>query len=425
MKLPLSKKQADTKLNRRWREDRDAILEFNRSISLIVDAEALIASIATRIAERFSADRMIILRAAIDSDIFSVAFSAGYESEDLRSIHLTQHDRLVKWMLTNDTAMIVGLDPGVFNYMSRDERDMLTRLGVRVVVPLVALNRITGLVLLASKDKGWNLNSEDLSLLEMLASQAGIAFENAYLAEQQRDRLRRLYRAERLATAGQLASSVAHEIRNPLTAIRSTVQYLLGEFEEGHPKRSLIEGVIAEVDRIDRTVDGLLSLTRRVEFKSERIALREVMDHTLLLVSTQARNQGVDLEWTLPPTASYVLGDPSRLKQLFLNLVLNSLQAMPEGGRLSVSLKEKSGASSIESATSRKHVEVSITDTGPGIPRDNLDKIFDPFFTTRQGGTGLGLPISYSIARQHGGEMEIHSHENEGTTVMVRFPLIN
>lgn len=423
MKLPLSKKQTETKSNRRWREDREAILEFNRSISLIVDADALMSSIAARIAERFNADRIIILR-AFDSDIFSVAFSTGYESEDIRGIHLTQHDRLVKWMLTNDTAMVVGSDPGIFNYLSATERDMLTRLGVRVAVPLIALNRITGLALLSSNDRNWKLNSEDLSLLEMLASQAGIAFENAYLAGQQRDRLRRLYRAERLATAGQLASSVAHEIRNPLTAIRSTVQYLLGEFEEGHPKRSLIEGVIAEVDRIDRTVDGLLSLTRRVEFKPEKIALGEIIDHTLLLTGTQARNQTVHIEWASPSPSPCVMGDVSRLKQLFLNLVLNALQAMPDGGHLCLSMKEKAGASSMEGASSRKHIEVSINDTGPGIAQENIDKIFDPFFTTRQGGTGLGLPISYSIARQHGGEMEIRSREGEGTSVIVRFPLI-
>jgi len=423
MKLSLSKKRADTKSNRRWRDEREALLEFNRSISLIVDADSLISSIAARIAERFVADRIVILRAAIDSDIFSVAFSTGYESEDLRHIHLTQHDRLVKWMLTNDTAMVVGADSGVFDYLSQTERDMLARLDVRVSAPLIALNRINGLILLSSSRSDWKLTSEDLNLLEMLASQAGIAFENAYLAEQQRDRLRRLYRAERLATAGQLAASVAHEIRNPLTAIRSTVQYLLGEFEES-PKRSLIEGVIAEVDRMDRTVDGLLSLTRKAEFRPEKIALGEVIDHTILLVTTQARNQRVHIELVQPSASLYAMGDVSRLKQLFLNIILNALQAMPDGGRLEVALKEKSSGSSLDNAAIQKQAEVSIADTGCGIPQENIDRIFDPFFTTRQGGTGLGLPISYSIARQHGGEMEIRSREREGTSVTVRFPLI-
>ncbi|HEY7545179.1 MAG TPA: ATP-binding protein [Blastocatellia bacterium] len=398
---------------RRWRDDREAILEFNRSITLIVDPSALTASIAARLSERFRADRIVLLRAAPDSLLLEVAFSSGYNADDLKTVRLSQHNRMVKWMLTNESLLTVGSDPGVFNYLSEAERTMLTRLDTRVCAPLVALNHLTGLILLSSTQKDWNLNEEDLSLLEMLTSQAGIAFENAYLAEQQRERLRRLYRAERLATAGQLASSVAHEIRNPLTSIRSTVQYLLGEFPEDHPKRSLIEGVILEVDRIDRTVDGLLNLTRQVEFKPERISLDEVISQTLLLVSTQARNQRVEIRFSNPAASAHILGDASRLKQLFLNLILNSLQAMTAGGRLTIAIDE-----------GNRHAQVSISDTGCGIAAENLDKVFDPFFTTRQGGTGLGLPISYTIARQHGGEMEIKSQPGEGTTVAVRFPVV-
>ncbi|MEW6208057.1 MAG: ATP-binding protein [Acidobacteriota bacterium] len=397
---------------RRWQDDREAILEFNRSITLIVDPSALTASIAARLAERFRADRIILLRAAPDSLLLEVAFSSGYDADDLKTIRLSRQDRMVKWMLTNESLLTVGSDPGVLNYLSEAERSMLARFDIRVCAPLVALNHLTGLILLSSTQKNWSLSAEDLSLLEMLTSQAGIAFENAYLAEQQRDRLRRLYRAERLATAGQLASSVAHEIRNPLTSIRSTVQYLLGEFPEDHPKRSLIEGVILEVDRINRTVDGLLNLTRQVEFKPERIALDEVISETLLLVSTQARNQGVEIRFSNSANA-HILGDASRLKQLFLNLILNSLQAMTKSGRIDIELMEDS-----------RHAQVSIKDTGCGIAAENLDKVFDPFFTTRQGGTGLGLPISYTIARQHGGEMEIKSQPNEGTTVAVRFPVV-
>lgn len=408
-----AKKQQHSHSIRRWRDDREAILEFNRSITLIVDPSALTASIAARLSERFRADRIVLLRAAPDSFLLEVAFSSGYDPDDLKIVRLSQHDRMVKWMLTNESLLTVGSDPGVFNYLSEAERAMLTRLDTRVCAPLVALNHLTGLILLSSTQKDWSLSEEDLSLLEMLTSQAGIAFENAYLSEQQRDRLRRLYRAERLATAGQLASSVAHEIRNPLTSIRSTVQYLLGEFEEGHPKRSLIEGVILEVDRIDRTVDGLLNLTRQVEFKPEKIALDEVISQTLLLVGTQARNQQVEIRFSKYAASAHILGDSSRLKQLFLNLILNALQAMPAGGRLTISLGEDS-----------RHAQVSISDTGCGIATENLDKVFDPFFTTRQGGTGLGLPISYTIARQHGGEMEIKSQSGEGTTIAVRFPIV-
>jgi two-component system sensor histidine kinase AtoS len=256
----------------------------------------------------------------------------------------------------------------------------------------------------------------------MLTSLASVAFENANLYQQQRDRLRQLYRAERLAAAGELAASVAHEIRNPLTSIRSTVQYLLGEFDEGHAKRPLIEGVIAEVDRINQTVDGLLSLTRRVEFKAERLALGQLIEQSLLLVGTKARNQAVEIVWSPPSPDVYVSGDVSQLKQLLLNLVLNALQAMPEGGRLTIELSRKRGPDAV--GRDKTWAAVAIKDTGSGISANNLEKIFDPFFTTKQGGTGLGLSISYAIARRHGGELEINSRESDGTTVAVRLPLV-
>jgi len=380
------------------------------------------SSVAARLRELFGTDRVVILRALTDGGMFSIAFSAGYSAEELKSVHLGQQDRLAKWMQTNETILIVKEDESVLNYLSEQEREMLAQLGVRVAVPLVALNRLTGMLLLSSTRGDFNLSDEDLNLLQMLTSLASVAFENAYLYQQQRDRLRQLYRAERLAAAGELAASVAHEIRNPLTSIRSTVQYLLGEFSEEHSKRPLVEGVIAEVDRINQTVDGLLSLTRRVEFKPERLALSQLIEQSLLLVGTKARSQSVEVVWSEPSQEIYVSGDVSQLKQLLLNLVLNALQAMPQGGRLSIELTRKRAPDAL--GREKSWAEVTIKDTGCGIPADNIEKIFDPFFTTKQGGTGLGLSISYAIARQHGGELEIVSREGEGTTVAVRLPLV-
>lgn len=417
------KSQQQEPESRRWRKDRQAILEFNRSLALIVDPEALMASVAAKIRELFGTDRVLILRARTEGGLFSVAFSAGYQPDELRSVHLSQQDRLAKWMLTNETYMVVGRDAGVFAYLSAQEREMLTQLDARICLPLMALNRLTGIILLSSTRENWSLNDEDLSLLHMLTSLASVAFENATLYQQQRDRLRQLYRAERLAAAGELAASVAHEIRNPLTSIRSTVQYLLAEFDEQHAKRPLVEGVIAEVDRINQTVDGLLSLTRRVEFKPERINLGQLIEQSLLLVGTKARNQAVEIVWPAPAPDIYVSGDPSQLKQLLLNLILNALQAMTQGGQLRIELRAQQWPDAL--GRIKAWAEILVEDAGCGIPAANLEKIFDPFFTTKQGGTGLGLSISYTIARQHGGELEIQSSEGKGTTVAVRLPLVN
>jgi signal transduction histidine kinase len=421
VKYPRIKSQQQWR-NRRWRSDRQTLLEFNRSLTLIADPETLMASISARITELFGADRIIILRALSDGALFAVAFNIGYNADGLKDINLTHRDRLAKWLFKNETALVIDKDAGVLQYLSDDERKMLTRLDVKVCVPLIALNRLTGLILLSSTGGRLDLNEKDLSLLQILMSQASIAFETAYLYQGQRDRLRQLYRAERLAAAGQLAASVAHEIRNPLTSIRSTIQYLLGEFDETHAKYALVEGIISEVDRIDRTVDGLLSLTRRKEFKPERIVLAELLEQTLLLLRTQAHNQRVEITWREPGLPVCIMGDASQVKQLLLNLLLNAVQAMPGGGLLSVELGQK--PEPLGSGGEKIWALVSIADAGCGIPAENLDKIFDPFFTTKQGGTGLGLSTSYAIVRQHGGELEINSRENEGTTVAIRFPLV-
>jgi two-component system, NtrC family, sensor kinase len=407
--------------SRNQRDTRRIFQDFNRSIALIDDTDALITSIVDRIKELFGTDRVILLHAYPDSGMFSLAFSLGYDPEALKGVRMTQGDRLAKWLLTNETALIVYQDRGVLSYLSAAEREMLKRLDVRVCAPLLALNRLTGLMFLSSTHDGWALSKEDLNLLLVLVGQAGIAFERAYLSQLQRDRARRLYRAERLATVGQLAASVAHEIRNPLTSIRSTVQYLLREFDDSNPKRALAEGVIAEVDRIDRTVDGLLSLTRRTEFTPDKISFDDLIEQSLLLIRTQAQQQSIEILWDKPRQEVYVIADAAQIKQLMLNLVMNAMQAMPNGGRLRIELNAVATPSG--SPGEKDWAVLLIADTGSGIPAENLDKVFDPFFTTKPGGTGLGLSTCYGIARQHGGDLEISSRENEGTTVSVRLPL--
>jgi two-component system, NtrC family, sensor kinase len=406
---------------RNWSDIRKIIQDFNRSITLISDIDALIPSIVTRIKEIFGTDRVILLHAYPDSKVFSLAFSLGYDPEALTGVNLTPRDRLAKWLLTNETALVAEKDQGIMSYLSATEREMLERLDVRVCMPMLALNRLTGIMLLSSTQKEWSLSEEDLNLLVMLLTQAGIAFESAYLSQFQRDRMRRLFRAERLATVGQLAASVAHEIRNPMTAIRSTIQYLLREFDERNPKRELAQGLIAEIDRIDRIVDGLLSLTRRTEFTPSKISLAQLIGQTLLLIRTQAQEQAIEILCEEPPQDPHVMADAAQLKQLMLNLAMNAMQAMLNGGRLQIDLNVRS--QSLGLPGEKDWAVISIMDTGCGIPPDALDRVFDPFFTTKPGGTGLGLSTCYAIVKQHNGDIEISSHESEGTTVSVRLPL--
>jgi len=255
-------------------------------------------------------------------------------------------------------------------------------------------------------------------MLDLLASQASLAFENAALYRSQTERLNRLHRAERLAAVGQLAAGLAHEIRNPLTAIRSTMQYLLQGLTPGEARHQLVEELLSEVDRINSTLGGLLSLSRSGELRLIEIDLLVPLSLSLRLVQARADEQQVRLEPSLGREPLRVLGDTNQLKQVFLNLLLNALQSMPEGGRIAVTASPSGPATG-----AARWGQVRIVDTGQGIPSDQLRQVFDPFFTTKRDGTGLGLAICHGIIEQHQGEIRLESEEGRGTTAFVRLPL--
>ncbi len=400
---------------------RQAVQDFNRSLLLIVDPDALQASIAARLTELFGCDRIIILQLDPEKGRLCPTFSSGVDPGSVEASTLPRHGRLAKWLLVNETCLVVPQEPGVYDYLGDKEQEILALLQVRICVPLISLNRLTGIIMLGSRDPGWNPAPEDLKLLQLLASQAGLAFENAYLYHEQRERLRRIYRAERLAAAGQLAAGVAHEIRNPLTAIRSTIQYALQDYSETNPKRALLDELLTEVDRIDRTVDGLLSLTRLGEMVPEAVDVRDVLVQSLVLVSAQAQRQAVAIIQPHGSQRCRIMGDGSQLKQVFLNLALNALQAMPQGGKLEASVEER--RTELTPVASR-WVQIRISDTGVGIPPEHVDKVFDPFFTTKRDGTGLGLSVCHGIVQRHEGEIDLKSEVGKGTVVTLRFPAL-
>jgi signal transduction histidine kinase len=425
LKIPI--KRSDKRVRQRELA-RKTVQEFARSVALIVEPRSLSASLATRIQELFQPDRLVVFYLDLDRNLFSPTLTVGYSSVDVDGFFFKPNDRLIRWLQVNEACLIVPESREILEYLTTTEREALERLGVRVVVPLGSLHRLTGLILLGATDTQWQLGREEVELLETMGRQAGLALENSFLYREQQDRLQRLYRAERLAAASQLAASLAHEIRNPLAAIRSTIQYLLGDYHEGHPKRELISEVLGEVDRINRTLTGLLTLSRTHEAERVPVRLVEVLEHGLTLIATQARHQGVAIEKQFADGQLSVLGDATELRQLFLNLFLNSLQAMPSGGRLSVEavardMPDEARAGSKPSAFDSR-VEVRVTDSGCGIPAENIEKVFDPFFTTKRDGTGLGLSICHRIVERHEGEIGIESGVGEGTTVTVRLPLL-
>ncbi len=225
---------------------------------------------------------------------------------------------------------------------------------------------------------------------------------------------------DRLVSLGELSAYVAHEIRNPLTGIRTTVQFVGSKFKPSDTRREDLDDVIRELDRIEQIINGLLLFARPPAARPQPCDLRQVLERTLDLLEIQLGDAHVSLSRDYLAAGEeipLVYADPDLTHQVFVNLCLNAIQAMPEGGELQVTVGVR------RYRTRRSVVDVSFRDTGAGIPRELMEKIFDPFFTTRSMGTGLGLPISLQIMREVGGVITAKNNAGGGATLRVSFPV--
>ena len=385
--------------------------EFEAGVNLIEDCDQIARNFLGKIKEVCPTPKLVLLIHDADTGRFVPAAWSGLAEDEARAAAFPRDSRPAKWLKVNETHLEIARRPGVLDYLTPRETGLLQDLGIAVCYPLISMNRLIGILLVGTKRGGAPFTKLESSFITSLLPQAGIALENALLFKEQRERLRRMSRADRLATVGELAAGAAHEIRNPLTAIRSSLQYLEGKIpDEG--TRQLVRAALDETGRINEIVSALLSFSRPSDIVRERHDLRETLADSLELVSFQARTQKADLRRIFPDAPLFIRGDKAQLKQLFLNLFLNAIQAMPGGGALTVEALHRGGAKAV----------VSVADTGEGIPEENLDRIFDPFFTTKKTGTGLGLSICYNIVKSHGGEIEVKSKPGQGTTILVSLP---
>ncbi len=239
---------------------------------------------------------------------------------------------------------------------------------------------------------------------------ANVAVAFNTMAESLQRSLRELARKESLAAVGEFAASLAHEVRNPLTAIRVDLQRVEENLEPDSPLRMAQQRALREIARLDETVGRTLTKARRGDSGANLVDLRTAIRLAAEAAQPSFDNVGAQLRLTLPDRPLTVQGDLAALEQLFLNLLQNAAQAL-----------DRDGVAVVELTTGTEDVTVTVRDTGRGIPEDLLDRVFEPLFTTREGGTGLGLAICRRIAEMHGATLELESTESEGTTIRVRF----
>ncbi len=247
-----------------------------------------------------------------------------------------------------------------------------------------------------------------------------------------------LRRHERLATLGQLSAGIAHEIRNPLAGIGTSAQVLLRRFEPRDERARFVQVILEEVGRLDRIVTSLLQYARPRTPELRPLAIAPCIERVLELSSDAIAQAEVKVEVDVASRLGEVYIDGDLVTQVLLNVTLNAIQAMPSGGTLRYEVRRvrrrapprgpgrRAGDQGATEGMPRARLEyqqVRISDTGVGIPRGVLSKLFDPFFSTKPQGTGLGLSISQTIMQEHGGGIEVASHQGRGTTVLLNFPM--
>src|SRR5690242_13465141 len=221
-------------------------------------------------------------------------------------------------------------------------------------------------------------------------------------------------RQDRLAAIGRMAASIAHEIRNPLAAMRGSIQMLRSELDSDSSQAELMEIILRESDRLNRIITDFLSYARPRSLTQARVDVGDLLHQTFALMRHSPEigtNQSIVEE--LPDIPVFAEADEGQLKQVFWNLARNAMQAMPEGGTLRATLEENS----------HNRLRISFSDTGRGMSPDQVEHLFEPFSSTT-GGTGLGLSIVYQIIRDHGGTINVRSREGQGTTITVELPMI-
>jgi two-component system NtrC family sensor kinase len=251
-------------------------------------------------------------------------------------------------------------------------------------------------------------------------TQTLINSRKAALEEKERTQ-KQLIQSEKLAALGIVAAGIAHEVKNPLAIIIQGVDYLKSSTGSDTHLVEVIDKINKSAFRADSIIKGLLSFTRQMPIQAEQVEIEPVIEETLSFIEHQLKRKHIKLIKRFSPDLPKVTIDINQIKQVFLNILLNSIDAMQNGGTLTISA-EPAG-----SASAGKHLQIVLTDTGCGIPIDKIEKVFDPFYTTKdsKGNAGLGLSITKGIIDKHHGTVRIESEADKGTKVIIGLPAGN
>jgi signal transduction histidine kinase len=413
------------------------LLELNRDIRHVLDMEELAPLVMQRLKTTRRVTSAALYVAAEDGsglqlrgylgphppDRLDAVTNAGF-LERLKGAGALVLDTLVMEREAQRLGWETGasIDPAIGAVIRSMEE-----LGAGVCIPLVADEQLLGLLAIDDERMREPYSTDELDLLKGVAAQIAISLQNSRLFQALQER-------DRLAVLGQMSAGLAHEIRNPLGAIKGAAQYLRPKPEtsgddggvnpDADPKApelapevaEFLDIIIEEVDRLNRVVSQFLDYARPDHGQREPLQVNEVVRRSVQMLEAEAGDKitvRTQYDDSLPPTRA----NPEQLHQVFLNLGKNALQAMPEGGTLMIATRQLR-----RGRRPGTWIEVSFRDTGEGISPEAMKNLFIPFYTTKGAGTGLGLPISQRIAENHGGTIRVHSTPGKGSTFTLVLP---
>ena len=232
-----------------------------------------------------------------------------------------------------------------------------------------------------------------------------------------------ILRMDRLVSLGKLSSGIAHELRNPLAGIKTTAQALSEEMSKDDSRREYLNRITKEIDRLNDLLKTFFSFAKPQKLNLIECSVKDVINEIIPFLFKEIADQGVRFVEAYHPQLPKIKVDKNQMYQVFLNLFLNAIQAMPNGGELKIEVNPTVSYS--QDGPSQNFIKIVISDTGKGIPSNIIHRIFDPFFTTKPKGIGLGLSITYQIIKKHGGTIKVESKLEKGTSFIINLPVIS
>ncbi len=396
---------------------RETLGEFSKALVNILDLQSLSKKIIETITETMDvpkASLFLLNDEKMRYDLFeskNITVSSAF-------VPLTKEAPLPKYLQKMKEIVIKDeLVKGANNPLLKEIIEQMIMLEAEVSIPLISKGQLIGMINLSHKFNKDVYYQEDIDLLTMLANQAAIAVENARLFEDLKKSKSYIRRADRLASLGTLTAGLAHEIRNPLVAIKTLTQLLPERIDDEEFRNHFLSIAAGEVDRISHLVSELLDFARPSSPKMEFEDINQTIDGMILLCSTECKKKNIQIEKQLALDLPLIRVDREQIKQVFLNILLNAIEATGDGGKITVRTR------SFSKPSGDRYLQVEIKDTGCGIPKEYLEEIFNPFYTTKATGSGLGLSISNQIVQDHKGYIDVESQQGKGSSFFINLPI--